>query len=186
MKRLLVCLLATVLLFTFSITVSAVSDGDDPSESLPAEEATESTEPEASEPATLPNEADLPDGYEIDPNFSLTVTLDDDNDWRYSLKDLLSDSAEDDEYIYFFIEENVADDYTPYYSTNDSVFSKSSPGVSSGNVVIVKNLNEGESPVYELPQTGGIGTTPYTAAGIAILLIAAVYGIVIYRRKRDA
>lgn len=178
MKRFLVCLLATVLLFTFSITVSAVSD--DPSEDLTA------TEPEATESVSVPSLENLPEGYEIDPDFSLTVTLDAASGWSYSLKDLLHESADSNEYVYFFVEENVADDYTPYYSTNDMVFSKESPGVSTGNVVIVKNLNEGEPPIYELPQTGGIGTVPYTVAGIAILVIAAVYAMVIrYRRKAD-
>lgn len=192
MRKLLSCLLAAILLFTLAITATAATDGDDPAENPSVEEKfkttepdAEATEPEASKNVDILNEVNLPEGYEIDPNFSLTITLDADNDWTYSLKDLLGEAAEEDEYIYFFVEANVDENYTPYYSTNNSIFTKNSPGVSAGNIVVVKNVNEGEPPAYELPQTGGIGTTPYTVAGIAVLMTAAVYGVILYRRRKN-
>ena len=178
MKKLVICLLIATLLFSFTVITAAADEID--------VEPTTATEPDDSSVVVMPENGELPEGYELDPDFSMTVTLDADNDWTVVLKDLLDDVAGDDDYIYFVVEDDVTRGYTPYYAPNNStVFSKSSPGVKAGNLIVVKNLNEDEPPLYELPESGGIGTIPFTFAGTAILVIAAVYGLILYRKRKN-
>lgn len=178
MKKLFSCLLIVALLLSFSFTAKA-DDNNAGSEKSPIK--------------VVPSESDLPEGYEIDPDYSFTFTIDAENDWTYKLEDLIGADG-DDEYIYFIVEENVADGYTPEYNQGNTGSAKRARARnapeednSQGNVVIVKNIKEGDGPVYELPKTGGIGTTVYTAVGGGILLIAAAYGmLLLYKRKKSA
>lgn len=210
MKKLLIALLITAMLFSSAITASAETVTDDKipgavftadeqtdgtlSDAVPTDENEENTasdndtpnEPETSSRIKIvASEADLPEGYVIDPNFSITIPLNDENGWSYKLTDILEGA--DDEYIYFVVEENVAQGYTPvYYSVNSNIGKSSTESESSGGkIIVVKNVHKGEPPTYELPESGGIGATPYIVAGSAILMIAAVY-FMILRHKRKA
>lgn len=190
MKKLLSCMLLVALLFSLTITASAESFTDDENLStvLTTDEKVENTEPDTTmtlgsetpeQVVVVPDESALPEGYVVDPHFSKKITLDAKNGWSYSLKDLL-DEADSDEYIYFIVEEDVPEGYTPSYSLN------STDVTNGGNVIIVKNVKKEEPPIYELPESGGIGTTPYTVAGVAILLIAAVYCIILHHKRKKA
>lgn len=178
MKKLFSCLIIVALLLSFTITARA--DDDAPAS-------------EKSPIKIVPSEADLPEGYEIDPDYSFTFTIDAESGWTYKLEDLIGADGDDD-YIYFIVEENVADGYTPEYNQGSAGSAKRARARDSsesenpqGNVVVVKNIKEGDAPVYELPNTGGIGTTLYTVIGAGVLLIAAVYGMfLIYKRKKSA
>ena len=180
MKKIFSFLLITALLLSFTITARADDENT-------GNTGTDSS----SQIIVVPSEDDLPEGYEIDPDYSFTFTIDAESGWTYTLEDLIA-SDDNGDYIYFIVEEDVAKGYTPEYSQNYSGSAKrsragtnSSEG-SQGNVVVVKNIKEGDGPTYELPQTGGIGTTIYTVLGTAVLLIAAVYGIILFRRKRKS
>ena len=178
MKKLFSCLLIIALLLSFSITAKA-DDNTSGSDKSPIK--------------VVPSEADLPEGYVIDPDYSFTFTIDAENGWTYKLEDLIGSDG-DDEYIYFIVEENVADGYTPEYNQGNTGSARrarsrdsSESERSQGNVVVVKNIKEGDGPVYELPKTGGIGTTIYTVVGAGVLLIAAAYGMfLLHKRKKSA
>lgn len=210
MKKLLIYLLMAALLFSQAIAASAKTFTDDEnpsaayttaeeadktsSDSSAADEKEENTDSDTTtalgsktpaQAEVVPSESDLPEGYEIDPNFSMKITLNAENGWSYNLKDLL-DEADNDEYIYFIVEEDVAEGYSDFYAKNGTNFSKSSPAVSTGNAIIVKNVKEGDPPIYELPESGGIGTAPFTVAGTAILLTAAVYGMILHRKRKKS
>lgn len=178
MKKLFSCLIIVALLLSFTITARA-------------EDTTSGTE--KTPIRVVPSEADLPEGYEIDPDYSFTFTIDAESGWSYKLEDLIGADG-DDEYIYFIVEENVADGYTPEYNQGTGsaggsakrARSRSADGEEheQGNVVVVKNIKDGDAPVYELPKTGGIGTTVYTVVGAGILLIAAAYGLILFRKRK--
>lgn len=174
MKKLFSCLLIAVMLL--SVPIIARADDENPGNTGSGS---------SSQIVVVPSEADLPEGYVIDPDYSYTFTIDAESGWTYTLEDLIGANG-DDGYIYFFVEENVAEGYTPeYFSGNPK--GRAVPGITSGNVIVVRNIRDGDAPTYELPKTGGSGTTVYMVAGTAILLIAAVYGMILLRnRKRNA
>ena len=60
------------------------------------------------------------------------------------------------------------------YSANNN------PGVENGGLLTLTNKKKAGGS-YELPSTGGAGTTPFTAVGGTMMLAAVVYGV---RRKR--
>lgn len=186
MKKLFSFLLVAALLL--SLPFSAVAD-------TPDEENSGNTESNnSSKIIVVPSESDLPEGYEVDPDYSYTFTIDAESGWTYTIEDLIDDD-DSGEYIYFIVEEDIAEGYTPEYYSKES--GENSPRISraarsteeeqetqQSNVVVVKNIKEGDSPVYELPATGGIGTVPFTVAGVAILIIAAVYGMILLRKRK--
>ena len=168
MKKLLSCLLAAAMLFCLAVTVCAT------------EEAPAATKP----PAVVPNESDLPDGYEIDPDFHMTITLDAQHDWSYIWEDLQALDEDGNEYVYFVVEEDIAEGYVAYYSLED-FSSFDTPGSITGSVVIVRNVKKGPAPTDELPKTGGVGTTVYTVTGTLLLVIAGVYGMILLRKRKE-
>lgn len=188
MKKILICLLALVLLCTMAISVSADDEG-------------ESTEPGGTGELTfVPSEEHLPDGYEVDPDFSMTITLDEGNGWSVNLAEIL-EGAESDEYIYFLAEEEPPTGYTPNYAWGVAAYSgniangsvgtngisggkASDDGSTGGNIIVVTNVKEGEPPIYELPESGGVGAAVYTAVGAAMILSAAVYSMILRRKRK--
>lgn len=173
MKKLFSCLLIAVMLL--SMPIIARADDENPGNTGSGS---------SSQIVVVPSEADLPEGYVVDPDYSYTFTIDAESGWSYTLEDLI-DPDDSEGYIYFFVEENVAEGYTPEYHSGNAN-ARAVPGITSGNVVIVKNVREGEPPVYELPQTGANGTVLYIVAGAAILTIAAVYGMILLRKRKKS
>ena len=189
-KRIFGCLLIAMLLLSLAIIASAetVADDETSDEALPSEETVETTTTsesseaegsEASPPKIVPCEDALPDGYEVDDDFFIEITLNAENGWSYTWDEFFTEAIDDDEYIYFVVEENIAQGYTAYYSMGNIE-------LTDGNVIIITNVKGGEPPVYELPKTGGTGTTLYTVAGSAVLLIAAAGAVVIHRKRKKS
>ncbi|MCH5182594.1 MAG: LPXTG cell wall anchor domain-containing protein [Oscillospiraceae bacterium] len=187
MKRIFGCLLIAALLFSLAIMVGAetVTDGDYSVNPLSAEvtDPDPSSESEESLPqiVIVPSKEDLPDGYEIDEDFYIHLNLTAENGWFDSRtwEEIFKEAIDDGgDYIYFIDEENIPAGYVAYYSLV-------SPELTDGHILIIKNVKQGEPPVYELPETGAAGTTYYTLAGTAILLIAAAYGLFLYRKRRN-
>lgn len=169
MKKIFCCLLVAGLLFSLAIVAGAESAG----EVMPSEESSQTV-------VLVPCEEDLPDGYEVDEDFYIEISLTADGGWvgNYTWEELLKEAVDDGgDYIYFVAEDGIPEGYVALYSlvSND---------LTDGNIVIIKNVKQGEPPVYELPQTGGSGTTLYTVAGSAILLIAAVSAVLLHRKRK--
>ncbi len=67
------------------------------------------------------------------------------------------------------------------FDDGDSGTSFTVNAANPGNAMIHIKNTPTESPAYELPETGGHGTAPYTAAGMAIMLSA---GTIIFFKRR--
>ena len=186
-KRIFGCLLIAALLFSLAIVASAETSDNDAS--LPVSEETEVTEPDTSaedetsnKVVIVPSAADLPDGYEVDEEFYIEIALTADNGWiaNRTWEEIFKEAIDDGgEYIYFIDEEDVPPGYIPQYGMIDTE-------LTDGDIIIIKNVKQGEPPVYELPETGGTGTELYTVVGTALLLAAAAYGWFLHcKRKKD-
>lgn len=194
MKRIWICLLMTTLLFSLAIVVGAETLPDD--EALPEADQTETISAYAAAAASdsdesddssqvvlVPGEGDLPEGYIIDEDFYIEIKLTAEGGWTNGCtwEEILKQAIDDcGEYIYFVDEQNIPQGYIAAYSMV-------STDLTDGNIIIIKNVKQGEPPVYELPETGGTGTTVYTVIGVAFLAIAAVYGAFLLRKRaKDA
>lgn len=94
-----------------------------------------------------------------------TLTLTKGNGWTASY------TIPDDKYTYFVRELDVSGSYTVIYTNNS---------ITSGGTILVTNT---ERAGYELPSTGGAGTTLYTAVGGTMVLAALVCGFCQKRRR---
>ena len=54
----------------------------------------------------------------------------------------------------------------------------------TSQIIYIEN-EKNETPVYELPESGGAGTTLFTVSGIALMGIAVLYGISSLGRRRE-
>ena len=110
------------------------------------------------------------------------VTLNSKNGWSARFENLeISDG------ITYTIKEMPVDGYTVSYTLNNEVLDADAPfelgqKSGSGDTIVITNTAE-KSDEYELPSTGGAGTTPYTAVGGAIALAALVCGLCKKRRR---
>ena len=110
------------------------------------------------------------------------VTLNSKNGWSARFENLeISDG------ITYTIKEMSVDGYTASYTlNNEALEADASFGLGqnsgSGDTIVITNTAE-KSDEYELPSTGGAGTTPYTAVGGAIALAALVCGLCKKRRR---
>lgn len=109
------------------------------------------------------------------------VTLNNDNGWTSTWSDLeISDG------IYYTIEESAMDGYTTRYRLAGSELPYDTCpniSVSGANGASVQIVNQSTRAGYELPSTGGAGTTLYTAVGGAMVLAALVCGFCQKRRR---
>lgn len=108
-----------------------------------------------------------------------TVTLNSSNNWMYRWDNLDSGST-----ITYTLTEEVPSGYTVTYSLNNVSLTAGeafSLGESGDRLVVTNTAN----PTYALPETGGIGTLPYTAGGLLIMAGALLYGYVLQRRRRQ-
>ncbi|MDD7646759.1 MAG: LPXTG cell wall anchor domain-containing protein, partial [Ruminococcus bromii] len=137
-------------------------------------EAGTSSDPDSSgsgdgEETTDPTPAE-PTGTYID-----TYTISNTDGWTWSKDDLpLTGTDKDNNTIYYtyYVVEHSGTNYSTSYENNG--------GISSGTITI-KNT-ESDTPVYELPETGGPGTTLYSAGGL--LLMAAAGRLLLHKRKK--
>ena len=128
---------------------------------------------------------DVVSGYESD--FSIEkvaiadpIVLNDANDWKYvwTTKPDFSLPATDEEgkpYYYTVEEVDAPSDYTISYTNNN--------GIEVGGDEIVITNRENKKINYTLPETGGSGTLPYMAGGIAVLASGLLYGYSLRRRR---
>lgn len=89
--------------------------------------------------------------------------------------------------ITYTIKEMSVDGYTASYTLNNKALEAGASfelgqNSGSGDTIVITNTAE-KSDEYELPSTGGAGTTPYTAVGGAIALAALVCGLCQKRRR---
>ena len=81
----------------------------------------------------------------------------------------------DTDHIYYIEEADSGNLYEVSYNTT--------VGVTGGGLLTLTNKQKPEAPGYELPSTGGAGTTLYTAVGGAMVLAALVCGFCQKRRR---
>ena len=110
------------------------------------------------------------------------VMLNSKNGWSARFENLeISDG------ITYTIKEMPVDGYTASYTLNNKALEAGASfelgqNSGSGDTIVITNTAE-KSDEYELPSTGGAGTTPYTAVGGAIALAALVCGLCKKRRR---
>lgn len=116
----------------------------------------------------------LPDGAATESigTYKLTAA----NSWKLSVTgDKIAEKDADGNIWYYYVTEKTdVENYAPVYSVN---------GVGSSDVIILTNKNTQKPGEVILPETGGIGTRVFYAAGGAMMIGAAVYYIVNKRRK---
>lgn len=116
----------------------------------------------------------LPDGATSESIGTYTLTAA--NSWKLSVTgDKIAEKDADGNIWYYYVAEKTdVENYAPVYSVN---------GVGSSDVIILTNKNTQKPGEVILPETGGIGTRVFYAAGGAMMIGAAVYYIVNKRRK---
>ncbi len=105
-------------------------------------------------------------GNEISP-----VTLSAENGWSYTWTNLPSTDPVGQKY-YYYVEEEPVSGYTTSYENNN--------GIERGTITVTNQKNTDD---YELPNTGGTGTTMIYIAG-GVLVAVAVVMFVMQKRKR--
>ena len=124
-------------------------------------------------------------GYELDSSVSKNaigdpIVLNDANDWEYvwttkSDFRLPATDGEGKPYYYTVEEVDAPSDHTITYTNNN--------GIEVGGDEIVITNRENKKIDYTLPATGGSGTLPYMAGGIAVLASGLLYGYSLRRRR---
>ena len=99
------------------------------------------------------------------------LTLNSANDWKATYE--IPDEDINSKYHYYVKEVNSDRRYVVSYSNND---------ITSSGTILVTNTKIDASH-YELPSTGGAGTTLYTAVGGTMMLAALVCGLCRKRRR---
>ncbi len=142
---------------------------------LAANAPVDSVEVELVRSTTAPDSnGKLPDGAASETIGTYTLTTAD--GWKLSVTgDKIAEKDSDGNIWYYYVTEKTdVENYAPVYSVN---------GVGSSDVIILTNKNTQKPGDVILPETGGIGTRVFYAAGGAMIIGAAVYYIVNKRRK---
>ena len=127
--------------------------------------------------------------------YRLTVTSKDDWNETITIHDLLdnsnglSGSYDQNSFVLTDKDGNSIPGYSPTFSGNGFEV-KDLPGLKKGEKYIltyrveITNMSKDGSG-YELPSTGGAGTTLYTAVGGTMMLAALVYSFIHHKRRRE-
>lgn len=104
-----------------------------------------------------------------------TIKISSSDDWKHTFDNLpLSGTDESGNTVtyYYYVKEISVPNYTTSYENNG--------GITSGTITVTNTAVE--TPGYELPETGGPGTTLYSAGGL--LLMAAAGRFLLHKRKK--
>lgn len=107
--------------------------------------------------------------------FVETIKISSSDDWKYTFDNLpLTGTDTDGNTVtyYYYVQEISVPNYTTSYENNG--------GITSGTITVTNKAVE--TPGYELPKTGGPGTTLYSAGGL--LLMAAAGRFLLHKRKK--
>ncbi|MGM9605679.1 MAG: SpaA isopeptide-forming pilin-related protein [Faecousia sp.] len=119
-------------------------------------------EPTTSDPGNSGNENFSTD----DATLVGTVELNNIDGWSHTFTGLpvtgLDENNQTVTYYYYVVEDPVTN-YETSYSTN---------GIQSGTIEVTNQAVK--NPVYTLPATGGLGTTPYTMGGLLMIVAAGI------------
>lgn len=114
-----------------------------------------------------------------------TVTPDKNGYWEEVITNLPKGDRKSDgtvvPYIYYIEEVSVPNyEVVGYeYDDGDPLTKDDANGIASGTITMTNRETEG----YELPETGGIGTTPYTMGGLLLMTVAATF-LLLYKNKK--
>lgn len=100
------------------------------------------------------------------------------NNWQRAFRYLSVQAAEGKRYIYF-----ITEDAVPGFNTD---LVQTLPTKDANGVWLVKaDIKNRMVSQYELPKTGGSGTTPYMAGGLALMAASLLCGYCRKRRRKD-
>ena len=107
------------------------------------------------------------------------VTLNASNQWSYVWKDLETGDG-----ITYTLVEEAVDGYKTTYTVDSNTLTEGqefSIGANGSKVTVTNTADK----VYELPETGGIGTNRFTAVGLALMAGSLMCGYVMRRKRRE-
>lgn len=100
------------------------------------------------------------------------------NNWQRAFRYLSVEAAEGQRYIYF-----ITEDAVPGFNTD---LVQTLPTQDASGVWLVKaDIKNRMVSKYELPKTGGSGTTPYMAGGLALMAASLLCGYCKKRRRKE-
>ena len=100
------------------------------------------------------------------------------NNWQRAFRYLSVQAAEGKRYIYF-----ITEDAVPGFNTD---LVQTQPTQDASGVWVVKaEIKNRMVSKYELPKTGGSGTTPYMAGGLALMAASLLCGYCRKRRRKE-
>ena len=100
------------------------------------------------------------------------------NNWQRAFRYLSVEAAEGKRYIYF-----ITEDAVPGFNTD---LVQTLPKKDASDVWVVKaDIKNRMVSQYELPKTGGNGTTPYMAGGLALMAASLLCGYCRKRRRKE-
>lgn len=100
------------------------------------------------------------------------------NNWQRAFRYLSVQAAEGKSYIYF-----ITEDAVPGFNTD---LEQTLPMKDANGVWLVKaDIKNRMVSQYELPKTGGSGTTPYMAGGLALMAASLLCGYCRKRRRKE-
>ncbi|MEE1086569.1 MAG: Cna B-type domain-containing protein [Schaedlerella sp.] len=113
-----------------------------------------------------------------------TVTPDENGFWETVITNLPKGIRNEENgmvtpYIYTIEEVSVSGYEVEYEYDDGDATTDDSNGIHSGTITMTNRETEG----YELPETGGIGTTPYTVGGLLLMTVAALF-LLLYKNKK--
>lgn len=100
------------------------------------------------------------------------------NNWQRAFRYLSVEAAEGKRYIYF-----ITEDAVPGFNTD--LVQRLPTKDASGVWVVKAEIKNRMVSKYELPKTGGSGTTPYMAGGLALMAASLLCGYCRKRRRKE-
>lgn len=129
------------------------------------------------EALTEPEEQELAQGRAAAEEFA-SAELNAANNWQRAFRYLSVQAAEGKSYIYF-----ITEDAVPGFNTD---LVQTLPTKDANGVWVVKaDIKNRMVSKYELPKTGGSGTTPYMAGGLALMAASLLCGYCKKRRRKE-